>query len=149
MHRANVCTGDCRNSTPLLNNVTGLRGAKFIHRIRKKNLSSVVSSCTCREFQAENAKQKNPQKHLPAPIAHTHPVCPLCPHQCSARCGERSVVTRDIRCSEEEKLCDASARPLAEKNCTGPPCDRQWTVSDWGPVSLGRDGWHHLGCVVA
>ncbi|NXC83344.1 ATL2 protein, partial [Cercotrichas coryphoeus] len=54
--------------------------------------------------------------------------------ECSARCGERSVVTRDIRCSEEEKLCDASARPLAEKNCTGPPCDRQWTVSDWGPV---------------
>ena len=44
------------------------------------------------------------------------------------------MVTRDIRCSEDEKLCDASARPLAEKNCTGPPCDRQWTVSDWGPV---------------
>uniref|UniRef100_A0A8C3BIV4 ADAMTS like 2 n=1 Tax=Cairina moschata TaxID=8855 RepID=A0A8C3BIV4_CAIMO len=57
--------------------------------------------------------------------------------ECSARCGERSVVTRDIRCSEEEKLCDASARPLAEKNCTGPPCDRQWTVSDWGPCSGG------------
>ncbi|XP_029816428.1 ADAMTS-like protein 2 [Manacus vitellinus] len=55
--------------------------------------------------------------------------------ECSARCGERSVVTRDIRCSEEEKLCDASARPLAEKNCTGPPCDRQWTVSDWGPCT--------------
>ncbi|XP_063265355.1 ADAMTS-like protein 2 isoform X4 [Prinia subflava] len=57
--------------------------------------------------------------------------------ECSARCGERSVVTRDIRCSEEERLCDASARPLAEKNCTGPPCDRQWTVSDWGPCSGG------------
>ncbi|PKK24325.1 ADAMTS-like 2 [Columba livia] len=55
--------------------------------------------------------------------------------ECSARCGERSVVTRDIRCSEDEKLCDASARPLAEKNCTGPPCDRQWTVSDWGPCN--------------
>ncbi|XP_067165404.1 ADAMTS-like protein 2 isoform X2 [Apteryx mantelli] len=55
--------------------------------------------------------------------------------ECSARCGERSVVTRDIRCSEEEKLCDASTRPLAEKNCTGPPCDRQWTVSDWGPCT--------------
>ncbi|KFO65564.1 ADAMTS-like 2, partial [Corvus brachyrhynchos] len=39
--------------------------------------------------------------------------------ECSARCGERSVVTRDIRCSEEEKLCDASARPLAAKKCTG------------------------------
>ncbi|XP_069729763.1 ADAMTS-like protein 2 isoform X5 [Phaenicophaeus curvirostris] len=57
--------------------------------------------------------------------------------ECSARCGERSVVTRDIRCSEDEKLCDASTRPLAEKNCTGPPCDRQWTVSDWGPCSGG------------
>lgn len=53
------------------------------------------------------------------------------------------MVTRDIRCSEEEKLCDASARPLAEKNCTGPPCDRQWTVSDWGPVRpRAGDGWH-------
>ncbi|NWY69578.1 ATL2 protein, partial [Erithacus rubecula] len=60
--------------------------------------------------------------------------------ECSARCGERSVVTRDIRCSEEEKLCDASARPLAEKNCTGPPCDRQWTVSDWGPVRARPSG---------
>nr|XP_025950263.1 ADAMTS-like protein 2 isoform X1 [Dromaius novaehollandiae] len=61
--------------------------------------------------------------------------------ECSARCGERSVVTRDIRCSEEETLCDASTRPLAEKNCTGPPCDRQWTVSDWGPRRLraGQD----------
>ncbi|XP_027679258.1 ADAMTS-like protein 2 isoform X2 [Chelonia mydas] len=55
--------------------------------------------------------------------------------ECSARCGERSVVTRDIRCSEDEKLCDMNTKPPAEKNCTGPPCDRQWTVSDWGPCS--------------
>ncbi|XP_075761281.1 ADAMTS-like protein 2 isoform X3 [Pelodiscus sinensis] len=55
--------------------------------------------------------------------------------ECAARCGERSVVTRDIRCSEDEKLCDVNTKPLAEKNCTGPPCDRQWTVSDWGPCS--------------
>ncbi|EMP34638.1 ADAMTS-like protein 2 [Chelonia mydas] len=55
--------------------------------------------------------------------------------KCSARCGERSVVTRDIRCSEDEKLCDMNTKPPAEKNCTGPPCDRQWTVSDWGPCS--------------
>ncbi|EHB05591.1 ADAMTS-like protein 2 [Heterocephalus glaber] len=54
--------------------------------------------------------------------------------ECTARCGERSVVTRDIRCSEDEELCDPSTRPVGEKNCTGPPCDRQWTVSDWGPV---------------
>ncbi|XP_046321485.1 ADAMTS-like protein 2 isoform X3 [Marmota monax] len=55
--------------------------------------------------------------------------------ECPAKCGERSVVTRDIRCSEDEKLCDPSTRPVGEKNCTGPPCDRQWTVSDWGPCS--------------
>ncbi|XP_007952496.1 ADAMTS-like protein 2 [Orycteropus afer afer] len=55
--------------------------------------------------------------------------------ECPAKCGERSVVTRDIRCSEEERLCDPSTRPVGEKNCTGPPCDRQWTVSDWGPCS--------------
>lgn len=149
MHRANVCTGDCRNSTPVLNNVTGLRGAKFIHRIRKK-IPALWSHCARVESSRLKMQNKKTLKSISQfPAAHTHPVCPLCPHQCSARCGERSVVTRDIRCSEEEKLCDASARPLAEKNCTGPPCDRQWTVSDWGPVSLGRDGWHHLGCVVA
>ncbi|XP_021507621.1 ADAMTS-like protein 2 isoform X1 [Meriones unguiculatus] len=55
--------------------------------------------------------------------------------ECTAKCGERSVVTRDIRCSEDEELCDPSTRPVGEKNCTGPPCDRQWTVSDWGPCS--------------
>ncbi|XP_040261551.1 ADAMTS-like protein 2 [Bufo bufo] len=55
--------------------------------------------------------------------------------ECTAKCGERSIVTRDVRCSEDEKLCDPSTRPPSEKNCTGPPCDRQWTVSDWGPCS--------------
>ncbi|XP_032163717.1 ADAMTS-like protein 2 isoform X2 [Mustela erminea] len=55
--------------------------------------------------------------------------------ECAAKCGEQSVVTRDIRCSEDEKLCDPDTRPVAEKDCTGPPCDRQWTVSDWGPCS--------------
>ncbi|XP_061460088.1 ADAMTS-like protein 2 isoform X2 [Rhineura floridana] len=57
--------------------------------------------------------------------------------ECTAKCGERSVVSRDIRCSEEERLCDVGTRPPAEKNCTGAPCDRQWTVSDWGPCSGG------------
>ncbi|XP_013928722.1 PREDICTED: ADAMTS-like protein 2 isoform X3 [Thamnophis sirtalis] len=57
--------------------------------------------------------------------------------ECTARCGERSMVSRDIRCSEEERLCDANTKPAADKNCTGPPCDRQWTVSDWGPCSGG------------
>ncbi|XP_019495009.1 PREDICTED: ADAMTS-like protein 2 isoform X3 [Hipposideros armiger] len=56
--------------------------------------------------------------------------------ECTAKCGERSVVTRDIRCSEDEKLCDPNTRPVGEKDCTGPPCDRQWTVSDWGPWEL-------------
>ncbi|XP_040819291.1 ADAMTS-like protein 2 [Ochotona curzoniae] len=55
--------------------------------------------------------------------------------ECTARCGEHSVVTRHIRCSEDEKLCDPNTRPVGEKNCTGPPCDRQWTASDWGPCS--------------
>lgn len=69
--------------------------------------------------------------------------------QCTAKCGERSVVTRDIRCSEDEKLCDPNTRPVGEKNCTGPPCDRQWTVSDWGPVRAdsgqgARDGTLNL-----
>ncbi|KAF6122913.1 ADAMTS like 2 [Phyllostomus discolor] len=55
--------------------------------------------------------------------------------ECPAKCGERGVVTRDIRCSEDEKLCDPNTRPVGEKDCMGPPCDRQWTVSDWGPCS--------------
>ncbi|XP_053551933.1 ADAMTS-like protein 2 [Bombina bombina] len=55
--------------------------------------------------------------------------------ECTAKCGEWSIVTRDVRCSEDEKLCDINTKPPSEKNCTGPPCDRQWTVSDWGPCS--------------
>lgn len=59
------------------------------------------------------------------------------------------MVTRDIRCSEDEKLCDPNTRPVGEKDCTGPPCDRQWTVSDWGPVRAGPlgaclEGWPGL-----
>ncbi|KAK2120552.1 ADAMTS-like protein 2 [Saguinus oedipus] len=65
--------------------------------------------------------------------------------ECPAKCGERSVVTRDIRCSEDEKLCDPNTRPVGEKNCTGPPCDRQWTVSDWGPVRARPQGGLHQG----
>lgn len=74
----------------------------------------------------------------PSPTPRPLPLLP----QCTAKCGERSVVTRDIRCSEDEKLCDPNTRPVGEKNCTGPPCDRQWTVSDWGPVRpVLRGGW--------
>lgn len=43
---------------------------------------------------------------------------------------------REVRCSVEAPLCDESRKPSSEKVCTGPPCDRRWTASDWGPVSL-------------
>lgn len=55
------------------------------------------------------------------------------------------MVTRDIRCSEDEKLCDPNTRPVGEKDCTGPPCDRQWTVSDWGPVRAEPWVWAYRG----
>lgn len=42
---------------------------------------------------------------------------------------------REVRCSVEAPLCDESRKPSSEKACTGPPCDRRWTTSDWGPVS--------------
>nr|XP_033816960.1 ADAMTS-like protein 2 isoform X2 [Geotrypetes seraphini] len=54
--------------------------------------------------------------------------------ECSAKCGEKSLVMRDVRCSEDE-MCDLDTKPSTEKNCTGSPCDRQWTASDWGPCS--------------
>uniref|UniRef100_A0A673CG78 PLAC domain-containing protein n=1 Tax=Sphaeramia orbicularis TaxID=375764 RepID=A0A673CG78_9TELE len=38
---------------------------------------------------------------------------------CSARCGSRGVRTREVQ----------------SQQCEGPPCDRRWTVSDWGPCS--------------
>ncbi|KAG5847388.1 hypothetical protein ANANG_G00125510 [Anguilla anguilla] len=55
--------------------------------------------------------------------------------ECSARCGERGLQSREVRCSMETRLCNDSVRPLSEKECEGPPCDRRWTVSDWGPCS--------------
>ncbi|KAG7457187.1 hypothetical protein MATL_G00243790 [Megalops atlanticus] len=55
--------------------------------------------------------------------------------ECSARCGGRGVRSREVRCSMETRLCNESTRPLSEKECEGPPCDRRWTVSDWGPCS--------------
>uniref|UniRef100_A0A8C8DFF4 PLAC domain-containing protein n=1 Tax=Oncorhynchus tshawytscha TaxID=74940 RepID=A0A8C8DFF4_ONCTS len=54
---------------------------------------------------------------------------------CPAKCGRRAQVTREVRCSDETKSCDPLTRPLNTKNCTGPPCERQWTVSEWGPCS--------------
>ncbi|XP_041134198.1 ADAMTS-like protein 2 isoform X1 [Polyodon spathula] len=55
--------------------------------------------------------------------------------ECSARCGGKGVVRREVRCSMEARLCNESSKPLSERECDGPPCDRRWTVSDWGPCS--------------
>ncbi|XP_067084292.1 ADAMTS-like protein 2 [Osmerus mordax] len=55
--------------------------------------------------------------------------------ECPAKCGLRGVVAREVRCSDDTKTCDPMTRPSNAKNCTGPPCERQWTVSEWGPCS--------------
>ncbi|KFP21308.1 ADAMTS-like 2, partial [Egretta garzetta] len=55
--------------------------------------------------------------------------------ECSARCGTQGTMKREVRCSVETPLCDESRKPSSEKACTGPPCDRRWTTSDWGPCS--------------
>ncbi|KAM3865652.1 ADAMTS-like protein 2 [Diretmus argenteus] len=55
--------------------------------------------------------------------------------ECSARCGSRGVRTREVRCSMEMRLCNESSQPIESQECEGPPCDRRWTVSDWGPCS--------------
>lgn len=55
--------------------------------------------------------------------------------QCSARCGAQGVRSREVRCSMEEKLCNKTTRPSDRQLCEGGPCDRRWTVSDWGPCS--------------
>ncbi|NXG25309.1 ATL2 protein, partial [Grallaria varia] len=55
--------------------------------------------------------------------------------ECSARCGTQGTMRREVRCSVEVSLCDESQKPSSEKVCTGPPCDRRWTTSDWGPCS--------------
>uniref|UniRef100_A0A3P9Q2G7 ADAMTS like 2 n=1 Tax=Poecilia reticulata TaxID=8081 RepID=A0A3P9Q2G7_POERE len=62
--------------------------------------------------------------------------------ECPAKCGRKAQVTRDVRCSDETRPCDPMTQPPNVKNCTGPPCERHWTVSEWGPCSgscgLGR-----------
>ncbi|NXR25717.1 ATL2 protein, partial [Cinclus mexicanus] len=55
--------------------------------------------------------------------------------ECSARCGAPGTMKREVRCSVEAPQCDESRKPSSEKPCTGPPCDRRWTTSDWGPCS--------------
>nr|XP_020444059.1 ADAMTS-like protein 2 isoform X2 [Monopterus albus] len=55
--------------------------------------------------------------------------------ECLARCGSRGVRTREVRCSMAMRLCNKSSQPIESQECEGPPCDRRWTVSDWGPCS--------------
>ncbi|XP_028328609.1 ADAMTS-like protein 2 isoform X2 [Gouania willdenowi] len=55
--------------------------------------------------------------------------------ECSARCGSRGFRTREVRCSMETKLCNATSQPIGSQECEGPSCDRRWAVSDWGPCS--------------
>ncbi|XP_078282076.1 ADAMTS-like protein 2 [Rhinoraja longicauda] len=55
--------------------------------------------------------------------------------ECTAKCAERIAVIREVRCSNEEWMCDEKTKPPSQKGCVGPPCDRQWTFSDWGPCS--------------
>ncbi|KAM9391388.1 ADAMTS-like protein 2 [Pholidichthys leucotaenia] len=55
--------------------------------------------------------------------------------ECPAKCGRKAQVSRDVRCSDETKPCDPTTKPPSVKNCTGPPCERHWTVSEWGPCS--------------
>lgn len=77
-----------------------------------------------------------PFAHSSCPLllsARTDSVWPL---QCSARCGMEGTMKREVRCSVEAPLCDESQKPSSEKTCVGPPCDRRWTASDWGPVRI-------------
>ncbi|NXC94145.1 ATL2 protein, partial [Certhia familiaris] len=68
--------------------------------------------------------------------------------ECSARCGTPGTMKREVRCSVEAPLCDESRKPSSEKACTGPPCDRRWTASDWGPCS-GSCGEGRMSRVIA
>ncbi|XP_024124771.1 ADAMTS-like protein 2 isoform X2 [Oryzias melastigma] len=55
--------------------------------------------------------------------------------ECSARCGSHGLRTREVRCSTEKRKCNKTYQPAEREECEGPPCDRRWTVSDWGPCS--------------
>ncbi|XP_044531792.1 ADAMTS-like protein 2 [Gracilinanus agilis] len=55
--------------------------------------------------------------------------------ECSAPCGGQGTMRREVRCSVGLSLCNEATKPASEKECLGPPCDRQWTASDWGPCS--------------
>lgn len=89
-----------------------------------------------------------------SPVRRTREYCHASSHQlsfivspsvcqCSARCGSRGIRTREVRCSMERKLCNETSRPIESQECEGPPCDRRWSVSDWGPVSSALYCTHH------
>ncbi|TRY95843.1 hypothetical protein DNTS_021380, partial [Danionella cerebrum] len=94
-------------------------------------LDSSVYSDLCTEAQLERPPERRACKS------------PTCGPQwevaewseCPAKCGRRSLVNREVRCSDEIHTCDDDTRPPSFKNCTGPPCERQWTTSEWGPCS--------------
>ncbi|XP_057184990.1 ADAMTS-like protein 2 isoform X2 [Triplophysa rosa] len=94
-------------------------------------LDSSVYSDLCKEAQLERPLESRACKS------------PTCGPQwevaewseCPAKCGRRGGVTREVRCSDETHACDEATRPPSAKNCTGPPCERQWTISEWGPCS--------------
>ncbi|XP_051962929.1 ADAMTS-like protein 2 isoform X2 [Xyrauchen texanus] len=100
-------------------------------KILAPGLDSSVYSDLCTEAQLERPQERRACKS------------PTCGPQwevaewseCPAKCGRRSLVTREVRCSDETHTCDEATRPPSTKNCTGPPCERQWTMSEWGPCS--------------
>ncbi|XP_029380515.1 ADAMTS-like protein 2 [Echeneis naucrates] len=55
--------------------------------------------------------------------------------ECSASCGTWGVQTREVRCSMEMRKCNKSSKPVESQECEALPCNRRWTVSDWGPCS--------------
>uniref|UniRef100_A0A8C2Z2Q0 ADAMTS like 2 n=1 Tax=Cyclopterus lumpus TaxID=8103 RepID=A0A8C2Z2Q0_CYCLU len=66
--------------------------------------------------------------------------------ECPAKCGRKAQVTRVLSaCSYETRPCDPATKPPNVKNCTGPPCERQWTMSEWGPRECLYPSISHCG----
>ncbi|CAL8334220.1 unnamed protein product [Arctogadus glacialis] len=100
-------------------------------RMLSPGLDSSVYSDLCTLAELERPPERRPCKS------------PACGAQwevaewaeCPAKCGHRAKVDREVRCSYEDGPCDPTTKPPHTKNCTGPPCERQWTMSEWGPCS--------------
>lgn len=91
----------------------------------RRSAASVASGHGC---------EHEPLKASLTSSAVTNRLSPLL--QCPAKCGRKAQVSRDVRCSDETRPCDPMTKPPSVKNCTGPPCERHWMVSEWGPVSV-------------